>query len=90
MSGTSLAVQWLRLCAFAAGGTGLTKIPHAMWQKKKKKKKKKKKECIPSDSSGQIPKVNSKGKESKSLFTTVPHPTPHIRYHLAFLKNCKF
>ena len=34
VSGTSLAVQWLRLCAFTAGGTGSipgqgTKIPHA-------------------------------------------------------------
>ena len=34
--GTSLAVQWLRLCAPNAGGTGSipgrgTKIPHAAW-----------------------------------------------------------
>ena len=41
----TLAVQWLRLRASCAGGTGLipgqgTKIPHAMQQKKKKKKKK--------------------------------------------------
>ena len=43
ISGTSLAVQWLRLHASTAGGVGLipgwgTKIPHAMWRKKKKKK----------------------------------------------------
>ena len=36
---TSLVVQWLRFCAFRAGGTGSipgrrTKSPHAMWQKK--------------------------------------------------------
>ena len=41
-------VQWLRLCASKAKGTGLsaswgTKIPHAMQQKKKKKKFKYKK-----------------------------------------------
>ena len=33
--GTSLVVQWLRLCAPNAGGMGLTglgtKIPHATW-----------------------------------------------------------
>ena len=39
--GTSLVVQWLRLRASTAGGTGLipgwgTKIPHAVWPKKKK------------------------------------------------------
>ena len=42
--GTSLAVQWLRLCASTAGGAGLiptreTKIPHAMCAAKKFKKK---------------------------------------------------
>ena len=42
--GTSLAVQWLRLCASNAGGMGSipsqgTKIPHAAQQKKKKKHK---------------------------------------------------
>ena len=42
--GTSLAVQWLGLRAFTAGGTGSipgqgTKIPHAMVRPKKKKKK---------------------------------------------------
>ena len=49
--GTSLVVQWLRLCTYNAGCTGSvpdwgTKIPHASGhgQKKKKKKKKKKKE----------------------------------------------
>ena len=36
MAGTSLEVQWLRLCALNAGGMGLipgqgTKIPHAAW-----------------------------------------------------------
>ena len=41
--GTSLAVQWLRLCTSTAGGTGSipgqgTKIPHAPRPKKKKKK----------------------------------------------------
>ena len=48
--GTSLAVQWLRLCASQAGGVGLipgqgTEIPHAAWcgQKRKGGKKKKKK-----------------------------------------------
>ena len=47
--GTSLVVQWLRLCTFPVGGTGSitgwgTKIPHARWwgQKKKKKIKNKK------------------------------------------------
>ena len=45
-TGTSLAVQRLRLCASTAGGTDLipgwgTKIPHAVvWPKKKKKGKK--------------------------------------------------
>ena len=34
--GISLAVQWLRLCAFTAGAMSLipdlgTKIPHAAW-----------------------------------------------------------
>ena len=43
--GTSLAVQWLRLCASKVGGVGLipgigTKIPHALRPKKKKEKKK--------------------------------------------------
>ena len=42
---TSLVVQWLRLRASTAGGTGLipgrgTKIPHAAQRGKKKKKKK--------------------------------------------------
>ena len=42
--GTSLAVQWLRLHASNAGGTGLipgwgTKIPHAAGCSQKKKKK---------------------------------------------------
>ena len=42
---TSLAVQWLRLCASTAGGTGSTsgwgtKIPHATQSGQKKKKKK--------------------------------------------------
>ena len=42
-AGTSLAVQWLRLRASTAGGTGSTpgrgtKIPHARRPKKKKKK----------------------------------------------------
>ena len=42
-TGTSLAVQWLRLCAFTVGGASLitgwgTKIPHAIqWSQKKKK-----------------------------------------------------
>ena len=43
-SGTSVAVQLLRLCASAAGTAGLIpgqakKIPHAQKRKKKKKKK---------------------------------------------------
>ena len=42
--GTSLAVQWLRLCTRNAGGTGLipdwgTKILHAAWHGQEKKKK---------------------------------------------------
>ena len=42
--GTSLAVQWLRLCASNAGGVGSipgagTKIPHALRPKKEKRKK---------------------------------------------------
>ena len=42
--GTLLAVQWLRLHASTAGGTGSTpgwetKIQHASWYGKKKKKK---------------------------------------------------
>ena len=41
---TSLPVQWLRLWASTARGTGSipvwrTKIPHATWQKKRKKKR---------------------------------------------------
>ena len=42
--GTSLAIQWLRLCASNVGGVGLipglgTKIPHdcGVWPKKKKR-----------------------------------------------------
>ena len=40
--GTSLAVQWLRLCASDTGGVGLipgwgTKIPHATWSSQIKK-----------------------------------------------------
>ena len=43
MTGTSLAVQWLRLCTSNAGGKGSvpsqgTEIPHAVWRGKKKKK----------------------------------------------------
>ena len=46
LSGTSLAVQWLRLCASTAGGTGSipgwrTKILHATKGGQKIKKKKK-------------------------------------------------
>ena len=49
--GTSLAVQWLRLCAPNAGGAswipGLgNKIPHAAAKKKKKKKKLEKKKTV--------------------------------------------
>ena len=44
LMGTSLAVQWLRLCASTAGATGLilgrgTKIPHATRCVAKKKEK---------------------------------------------------
>ena len=40
---TSLVIQWLRLCAFNPGGTGLipgwgTKIPYVMWHSQKIKK----------------------------------------------------
>ena len=40
LRGTSLVVQWLRLCAASAGGTGSvtgwgTKIPHATWHNEK-------------------------------------------------------
>ena len=49
LDGTSLVVQWSRLYASTAGGSGLipcleTKIPHAAWcsQNKTKQKKKKK------------------------------------------------
>ena len=43
VSGTSLAVQWLRLCTSSIGGIGSipgqrTKIPHATWCSQKKKK----------------------------------------------------
>ena len=45
-SGTSLAVQWLRLCASNAKGVGSipgwgTKIPHAIWRGQENIKKKK-------------------------------------------------
>ena len=45
IQGTSLVVQWLRLCAFSAVDAGSipgrgTKIPHAVLCRKKKKKKK--------------------------------------------------
>ena len=48
MLGTSLAVQWLRLRASTAGGTGSipgwgAKIPHTTWHGQKIKKIKKKK-----------------------------------------------
>ena len=41
--GTTLAVQWLRLCTSTAGGAGsnpsrVTEIPHAVRPKKKKRK----------------------------------------------------
>ena len=40
--GTSLAIQWLRLCASTAGGMGSIPVRElrcrAVWQKKKKKK----------------------------------------------------
>ena len=44
LPGTSLAVQWFRLHASTAGGTGLIpgqgiKIPHTSWCRQKKKKK---------------------------------------------------
>ena len=44
MAGTSLVVQWLRLCAATAGGTasipvGETKTLHAMWHGQRQKKK---------------------------------------------------
>ena len=44
MEGNSLEVQWLEVCAFTAGGTGLfpgweTKILQALRQGQKKKKK---------------------------------------------------
>ena len=42
VSGTSLAVQWLKLCTSSVGGIGSipgqrTKIPHATWCSQKKK-----------------------------------------------------
>ena len=48
--GTSLAVQWLRLCAPNAGDMGSnrrTKIPHTVWHglKKRKREKEKEKPC---------------------------------------------
>ena len=48
-TGTSLQVQWLKLCASNAGDLCLisgwgTKIPHAWWHSQGKKKKEKKKE----------------------------------------------
>ena len=44
IAGTSLVVQWLRLRASIAGGTGSipdwgTKIPHVMWPKTKQANK---------------------------------------------------
>ena len=49
--GTSLAVQWLGLCASTAGGPGIdpcwgTKILHAAWHGKKQKQKDKQTEKI--------------------------------------------
>ena len=49
---TSLVVQWLRLCASMAGGTGLipgwgTKIPHAAWHSQKKKKIRERETALP-------------------------------------------
>ena len=49
LAGTSLAVQWLRLCASTAGGMGSipgqgSKILHTKWHGQKKKRKRKKKE----------------------------------------------
>ena len=49
-NGTSLVVQWLRLCASNAGGVGSipglgTKIPHAVqWEQEKQKNHRPKKE----------------------------------------------
>ena len=47
--GTSLAVQWLRLCTPTSGGVGLipgrgTKISHVAWHDRKEKEKEKEKE----------------------------------------------
>ena len=60
--GTSLAVQWLGLCAPTAGGMGSipgwgTKIPHAAWCGKKKKKKKKKNHWRRGRNGGSISKL---------------------------------
>ena len=45
LGGTSLAVQWLRLCTSTAGGMGSipdrgTKIPYALWHGQKTNQKK--------------------------------------------------
>ena len=61
-SGTSLAVQRLRLCASNAGDAGLTpgrgtKIPHAAQHSQKVKKKKKKKSLLTQDHVTGLPHV---------------------------------
>ena len=55
--GTSLVVQWLRLCASYAGGLGSvpgqgTKISHAVWYCQKIKKKTKPKKPSKLEASG--------------------------------------
>ena len=48
--GTSLAVQWLRLCTYTTESPGsnpsqVTKIPH-VWSKSQRKKEKKMSQCV--------------------------------------------
>ena len=68
-TGTSLAVQWLRLCISDAGGTsvipsGGTKIPHTTWLKNLLKKKNKESFKISEKENAK------KGKVHRYLFNT--------------------
>ena len=59
----SLAVQWLRLCASTAGGTGLipgwgTKTPHALWHGQKQKQTNKTSEYNKKAADSQIQRTN--------------------------------
>ena len=82
---TSLAVQWLGLCASTARGTcsipgGSTKILHAMWygQKKKKKKKLGLHQFSSIQFSRSVVSSSLRPHESQHARPPCPSPTPRV------------